>query len=67
MVWAVLLLSASMVLQKEAYRYAGNQFLDVYLIFSLGVVLAATALAALAVCPKMTIRVGTKTCPPYMA
>lgn len=47
MVWAVLLLSASMVLQKEAYRYASNQFLDVYLIFSLGVVLAATALAML--------------------
>src|SRR5659263_94045 len=40
MVWAVLLLSASMVLQKEAFRHASNQFLDVYLIFSLGVVLA---------------------------
>lgn len=52
MVWAVLLLSSSMVLQKEAYRYAGNQFLDVYLIFSLGVVGAATALAALK--PKTT-------------
>jgi len=52
MVWAVLLLSASMVLQKEAYRYAGNQFLDVYLIFSLGVVLAAAALAMLN--PKVT-------------
>ena len=47
MVWAVLLLSASMVLQKEAYQYASNQFLDVYLIFSLGVVAAATALAVL--------------------
>ena len=52
MVWAVLLLSASMVLQKEAYRSAGNQFLDVYLIFSVGVVAAATALAALN--PKTT-------------
>lgn len=52
MVWAVLLFSASMVLQKEAYRYASNQFLDVYLIFSLGVVAAATALAALK--PKTT-------------
>jgi len=40
------------VLQKEAYRYASNQFLDVYLIFSLGVVLAATALATLN--PKVT-------------
>lgn len=29
MVWAVLLLSASMVLQKEAFRHASNQFLDV--------------------------------------
>ena len=47
MVWAVLLLSASMVLQKEAYRIAHNQFLDVYLIFSLGVVIAASALGAL--------------------
>ena len=47
MVWAVLLLSASMVLQKEAYRYASNQFLGVYLIFSLGVVATAIALAAL--------------------
>lgn len=53
MVWAVLLLSASMVLQKEAYRNAGDQFLDVYLIFSLGVVGAATALAALK--PKTTV------------
>lgn len=53
MVWAVLLLSASMVLQKEAYRHASNQFLDVYLIFSLGVVAAATALAALK--PKTTV------------
>ena len=46
MVWAVLLLSASMVLQKEAYQYAPGQFLDVYLIFSLGVVAAAAAMAA---------------------
>jgi len=53
MVWAVLLFSASMVLQKEAYRYAGNQFLDVYLIFSLGMVAAATTLAALN--PRMTL------------
>lgn len=52
MVWAVLLLSSSMVLQKEAYRYASNQFLDVYLMFSLGVVAAAIALAVLK--PKMT-------------
>lgn len=53
MVWAVLLLSASMVLQKEAYRHASNQFLDVYLIFSLGVVAAAAALAMLK--PKTTM------------
>lgn len=53
MVWAVLLLSASMVLQKEAYRIASNQFLDVYLIFSLGVVAAATILAMLK--PKTTM------------
>lgn len=52
MLWAVLLLSASMVLQKEAYRSASNQFLDVYLIFSLGVVATAAALAALN--PKAT-------------
>jgi drug/metabolite transporter (DMT)-like permease len=52
MAWAVLLLSASMVLQKEAYRSASNQFLDVYLIFSLGVVAAAAVLAALN--PKTT-------------
>lgn len=47
MVWAVLFLSVSMVLQKEAYRYAVNQFLDVYLVFSLGVVAATTIMAAL--------------------
>lgn len=53
MVWAVLLLSASMVLQKEAYRIASGQFLDVYLVFSLGVVLAAVALALLK--PRATV------------
>jgi drug/metabolite transporter (DMT)-like permease len=53
MVWAVLLLSASMVLQKEAYRITSGQFLDVYLIFSLGVVAAAALLALLN--PKATL------------
>lgn len=52
MVWAVLLFSASMVLQKDAYRYAGDRFLDIYLIFSLGMVAATIALAALN--PKAT-------------
>jgi len=47
MVWAVLLLSASMVLQKDAYRLASGRFLDVFLVFSLGVAGAAAVLAAL--------------------
>lgn len=53
MVWAVLLLSASMVLQKEAYRIASGQFLDVYLMFSLGVVATAAGLALLT--PRATV------------
>ncbi len=47
MVWAVLLLSASMVLQKDAYRLASGQFIDVFLVFSLGVATAAAVLAVL--------------------
>jgi drug/metabolite transporter (DMT)-like permease len=42
-----------MVLQKDAYRIASSQFLDVYLVFSLGVVLAAVALALLK--PRATV------------
>lgn len=45
MVWAVLLMSASMVLQKDAYRIASGLFLDVYLTFSLGVAITAAMLA----------------------
>lgn len=45
MVCAVLLMSASMVLQKDAYRLSGDRFLDVYLTFSLGVAGAAVILA----------------------
>jgi drug/metabolite transporter (DMT)-like permease len=52
MVWAVLLFSASMVLQEEAYRHAHSQFLDVYLVFSLGVAGAAALLAMWR--PRMT-------------
>ena len=47
MVWAVLLLSTSMVLQKDAYRHASGRFIDVFLVFSLGVAAAAAVLAAL--------------------
>ncbi len=47
MVWAVLLFSASMVLQEDAFRLAGDRFLDVYLISALGMVAAAVVVAAL--------------------
>lgn len=47
MVWAVLIFSASMVLQEHAFRLAGNRFLDIYLISALGMVAAAIVLAAL--------------------
>lgn len=52
MVWAMLLFSASMVLQEDAFRYASDRFLDIYLVFSLGMVAATLALGALN--PKAT-------------
>jgi uncharacterized membrane protein len=47
MVWAVLLLSGSMVLQKDAYQLTSGRFLDVFLVFSLGIVVAAGVIATL--------------------
>ena len=46
MFWAVILLSASMILQKDAYKLAEGRFVDIFLVFCLGVVLATLLLAA---------------------
>ena len=46
MIWAVLLMSVSMVLQKDAYRLAGDRFLNVFLVFCLGAGVATLGITA---------------------
>jgi drug/metabolite transporter (DMT)-like permease len=47
MAWAVLCLSASMILQKDAFRIANGRFVDVFLVFCTGVGAATVLLAAI--------------------